>query len=72
MRMWGISVGVREMRGYTENAENLCGDAGNQGGNLGIAVEMAQTSNANDKLKEWREVKIIEKEHICKNLVSHI
>ena len=41
MRMWGISVGVREMRGYTENAENLCGDAGNQGGNLGIAVEMA-------------------------------
>ena len=41
IRMWGISVGVREMRGYTENAENLCGDAGNQGGNLGIAVEMA-------------------------------
>ena len=29
-------------------------------------------SNGNDKFKEWREVQIIENEHICKNLVPHI
>ena len=28
--------------------------------------------NRNDKFKEWREVKMIENEHIRKNLVSHI
>ena len=32
---------------------------------------MTKNSNENDKLKEWREVKLIENEHICKNLVSH-
>ena len=26
----------------------------------------------NDRFKEWREVKVIENEHICKNLVLHI
>ena len=33
---------------------------------------MTQNSSENNKLKEQREVKIIENEHICKNLVSHI
>ena len=44
---------------------NQGGDAGNQGGNLSIAVEITWSSNGNDELKDWREVKII-------NLVSHI
>ena len=44
----------------------------NQGGNLGIAVEMKSEGNRNDKFSKWREVKIIENEHICKNLVLHI
>ena len=44
---------------------NQGGDAGNQGGNLSIAVEITQNSNGNDKLKDWTEVKII-------NLVSCI
>ena len=48
------------------------GDAGNKGGNLSIAVEITKNSNENDKFKEWREVKIKENEHICKNLVSQI
>ena len=34
-----------------------------------MAVEMTQNSNGNNKLKKWREVKIIENEHICKNLI---
>ena len=33
---------------------------------------MKSESNGNDKFKEWREVKIIENEHICKNLVLRI
>ena len=48
------------------------GDAGNQGRNISIAVEMVQNGSKNDKLKECWEVKIIENEHICKNVVSHI
>ena len=55
-----------------KNAENQSGDAGNQNGNLGIAVEITQNSNGNDKFKEWREVKIIENEHVCKNLGLHM
>ena len=51
---------------------NLGDDAGNEGGNLSIAVEMIQNSNENNKFKEWREVKIVKNKHICKNLVSHI
>ena len=38
---------------------NQGGDAGNQGGNLGIAVEITWISYGNDKFKDWREVKII-------------
>ena len=33
---------------------------------------MTKNSSRNNKFKEWREVKIIENEHICKNLGSHI
>ena len=44
---------------------NQGGDAGNQSGKLSIAVEITWDSNGNDKLKDWKEVKII-------NLVSHI
>ena len=49
----------------TKNVGNQGDDAGNQGGNLNIAVEIILNSNGNDKLKDWREVKII-------NLVSCI
>ena len=53
--------------------ENQGGDAGNQVGNLSIAVEMTQNSNGNDKFKEWRKVKIIENEHtFVKTQISQI
>ena len=58
-----------------ENAKNVGnqgGNEGNQGGNLSIAAEMTCNSNWKDKFKEWREVKVIEINHIFKNLVSHI
>ena len=51
---------------------NQSGDVENQGRKLGITVEMTKNSSRNNKFKEWREVKIIENEHICKNLGSHI
>ena len=60
------------MGGKAKNAGNQGGDVVNQGGNLGIAEEMTQESNRNDKFKEWIEVKIIDNEHICKNFVLHI
>ena len=34
-------------------------NAGNQGGNLTIAVEITWNSDGNDKLKDWKEVRII-------------
>ena len=52
-------------------AENQCGNVGNlewkyqgvdgvnQGGNLSIAVEITWSGNRNDKLKDKREVRII-------------
>lgn len=58
--------------GNVENSENQFDGAGNQGGNLATAVKMTQNNSENDKLKEWRKVKIIENEHLCKNLFSHI
>ena len=51
---------VWNLCGNAKNAGNQGGDVENQGGNLGIAVEMKQESNGNDKFKEWREVKITE------------
>ena len=51
---------------------NQRGNAGNQGGNLSIAVKLRENSNGNEKLKKWREVKMIKNEHICKHLVSRI
>ena len=60
------------MGGKAKNAGNQGGDVENQGGKLGIAEEMTQESNRNDKFKEWIEIKIIENEHICKNFVLHI
>ena len=54
------------------NAGNQVGDVENQVGNLDVVVEMKQESNRNGKFKEWREVKVIENEHICKNSVLHI
>ena len=62
---------TRKCEGQNRNAENQRGYAGNLGGNLVIAAEMTQNSE-NDKLKECREVKIIENEYICKNVISHI
>ena len=41
-------------------------------GNLGIALEMTQNYSGNDELKEWKQVEMIENEHIPKNLVPHI
>ena len=55
----------RNLGGNTKNVRNRGGDAGNQGGNLSIAVEITWNNNENDKLKDWREFKII-------NLVSRI
>ena len=49
-------MGAENQRG---NVENLGGDAGNQDRDLSIAVEITWNSNINDKLKDWREVKII-------------
>ena len=55
-----------------KNAGNQSVDVETQGGNLDIAVEMKQESNRNGKFKEWREVKVTENEHICKNLVLKV
>ena len=51
--------------GKTKNVGNQGSDAGNRGGNLSVAVQITWNNNGNDKLKDWREVKII-------NLVSRI
>ena len=50
--------------GNAKNAGNQDDDVKNQSGNLGVAVEMKQESNRNGKFKEWREVKVIDNEHI--------
>ena len=75
----GMDRNVGDQCGYAknlgtnvENTGTKCADAGNQCGVFGITVEMTQNIRGNDKLKEVREIKIIENEHICKNLVSHI
>ena len=60
---------VWNLDGNSKNTGIQGGDVQNHGGNLGIAVEMKQESNGNDKFKEWREVKIIVTEHICINLI---
>ena len=54
-----------DLGGNTKNVGNQGGKAGNQGGNVSISVQITWNSNGNDKLKDWREVKII-------NLVSCI
>ena len=66
------NAGAKNQRGNAgnlgENTKNLWnqgGEAGTHGGNLSIVVEITWNSNGNDKLKDWREVKII-------NLVSCI
>ena len=51
---------VWNLCGNAKNAGNQGGDVENRGGNLRLAVEMKQESNGIDKIKEWREVKIIE------------
>ena len=43
-----------------------------QDGSLSIAIEMTQTNNGYDTLKESKKVKITENEDICKILVSYI
>ena len=63
---------VWNLRGNVKNGGNQGGDVQNQGRNFGIAVKMKKESNRNDKFNKWREVKIIENEHICKILVLHI
>ena len=55
-----------------KNVRNQGGGAWNQGETLSISVEMIQNSNRDDKFKEPGEVKIIENEHTCNDLVSHI
>ena len=55
MRGWNRNMGdgyAGNLGGNAENAQNQCGDEGNQGGNLGIAVEMTQNSSGNDKSGE--------------------
>ena len=58
--------------GNAKNVGNQDWDARNQGGNLNIATEITSNSNGNDKFKDRREVKIIENDYICKNLVLYI
>ena len=48
MLVWNLGENAK-------NAGNQRGDVQNQGGNLGIAVEMKQEGDGNDKFKEWRE-----------------
>ena len=70
--MQGIELKCRKSGRKYENAGNQGGNVRNQNRNLGIAVEMTQNSNGNSRSKAWREAKIIENEHICKNFASHI
>ena len=51
---------VWNLCGNGKNEGNLGGEVENQGGNLGIAVEMKKESNGNDKFRDWREVRITE------------
>ena len=77
--LWDGNCGVRNQLGNTgnlggnaKNVRNQGGDAGSQGKSLSTAVELTQDSNGNDQFEEWKEVKIMENEHICINLVAHI
>ena len=79
MRGMGWECGCREsawdavnLDGNAKNVRNQGGGAWNQGETLCISVEMIQNSNRDDKFKEPGEVKIIENEHTCNDLVSHI
>ena len=65
VEMWNISVEIRKMWGIRVAMKAIKVKL-NYIGRNGI------NSNGNDKFKEWREVQIIENEHICKNLVPHI
>ena len=71
-------ISINQHRVERENTGNPGGNAKMQGiravmqGNLGMEVIITKNSNENDKLKECREVKIIENEHICKNVISQI
>ena len=49
---------VWNLGGNAKNAGNQGGDEQNQGGNLGIAVEVKYESNGYCKFKEWRKVKM--------------
>ena len=74
---WNGNVGNEQgdavnLGGNMEDAREQCDSAWNQVGNLGIAVEMTWSMSGNDKLKEWRDITIIENELICKNVVSYI
>ena len=51
---------VWNLGGNVKKSVNQGSDVQNQGGNLGIAVEMKQEGNKKNKFKEWREAKIIE------------
>ena len=63
---------AENLGGNTKIAGSKGGDAGNEGRILDIAVEITWKSNGNDKFKEWREIKIIENEHIYKNLILQV
>ena len=65
VEMWNISVEIRKMWGIRVAMQAIKVKL-NYIGRNGI------NSNGNDKFKEWREVQIIENEHIYKNLVPHI
>ena len=65
VEMWNINVEIRKMWGIRVAMQAIKVKL-NYIGRNGI------NSNGNDKFKEWREVQIIENEHICKNLVPHI
>ena len=70
---WGNQCGnAGSLDGNAKNVGNQGDHVGNQGRNVSIAVEMTKNGNGNEEFKEWRKVRIMENEQICKKLVSNI
>ena len=51
MRVRGISVGMPGIWMEMQKSGNQGGDAGNQGGNLSIVIEIIWNNNGNDNSK---------------------
>ena len=51
---WESVRNAENLGGNGKNAGNPGGDAGSQNEKLGVAVEMTQNSNGNNKFKVWK------------------